>query len=58
MVEMTKNIFVTKKLVGEKSLDEMDFVLHDAFGHKYEDDEDFEIIEIGKQGRADGYPSR
>ena len=55
---MTKNIFVTKKLVGEKSLDEMDFVLHDAFGHKYEDDEDFEIIEIGKQGRADGYPSR
>lgn len=56
MKKEDKNTYVTKTLKVNESLDELDFVLYDEFGFKYDDDSQFMEIEMGKEPYTSATP--
>ena len=45
--------YVTKTLILDKSFSEIDFVLHDEMGYRYDDDENSDFVIIEKGGHCD-----
>ena len=54
---MEDTVYVSKKLVSDESVGEIDFDLYEEFGFSYDTHSEFVELAQG-QGRVDGYPIR
>lgn len=50
------NVYITKKLIDEKSFSELDITIHEKFNFDYEKQEDFITIEKGNASTSEAHP--